>query len=326
MIQGFKEAKSLIDAARNILLVTHRDPDGDALGSVLAMKMGLAQMGKKAEIFCRPAISSVYDFLPGIEKIKTELAPPDLAEVDLVIGLDYGSYERTELNGRLENVNFLTIDHHLSGNHLGLRIIHDFSSVAEIIYHFLKFLDIPINLKIATCLLTGIYDDTGGFRHPNTKASTLEIAGRLLAKGAPLQKIAKLAKRAELASGLPVWDHIFSFLEIDPANGLIFSLIPHANVLALGLNLKISLSAIAGMLSAAPEARLALLLIERAPGIFEGSLRAQKNRGLNVAQIAEVFGGGGHPLAAGFRSAQKPEEIIRIIKKLLPKTISLKTR
>jgi len=316
MIERFSQAKNLIDAAGRILLVTHKYPDGDALGSSLAMKMGLEELGKQTTVYCLPEISPVYKFLPRVQEIKINLLPEYL-DADLIIGLDYGSFERTGLSEFRETVNFLTIDHHLLGNHVGLQIIEEYSSVAEMIYHFLNFLEINVSREIATCLLTGIYEDTGGFRHPNTKAETLEIVSRLLNKGAPLQKIAKLTKKTDIENGLRVWDQIFSFLQTDAESGLIFSLIPYEAVITLGLDFKVSLSTVAGMLSSAPEAKLAVLLTEREPGTYEGCLRTQKDRGVNAARIAEVFGGGGHPLAAGFQSAQHPEEIITQIKMAL---------
>ena len=313
MTQQFQEAKKIIDRAQNVLLATHEDPDSDAIGSLLAMKIGLSKMGKKATAFSLTKAPSSLGFLPGVDQIIPEA---DLANVDLIIGLDYGHHQRLKLSSEnLASRNFLTIDHHLVGEHLGFKIIrNNCSSTAEILYELFPYLNIAIDYEIATCLLTGIFSDTGGFRHPNTSARTLKIVSDLLLKGAPLQKIAKFADGCELPNNLDAWVAAFKNLEVDLKSGIIFSLVAHEN--PIDYKQDFSGSAIASLLSSAPEIKLALLCVQKQPGQIECSLRSQKDRGVNVAKIAQLFGGGGHRLAAGFHSSDRPEDIVSAIKKL----------
>ncbi|MBU1102273.1 DHH family phosphoesterase [Patescibacteria group bacterium] len=313
MIQQFQEAKKMIGRAQNILLATHEDPDSDAVGSLLAMKIGLSKIGKKAVVFSATKAPPSLSFLPGVDQIISKV---DLADVDLIIGLDYGHHQRLKLNS--ENLalrNFLTIDHHLVGEHLGFKIIkNNYSSTAEILYELFPYLNIAVDYKIATCLLTGIFSDTGGFRHANTSAQTLKIAGELLLKGAPLQKIAKAENSIYFPNNIKLWLTAFKNLEVDLETGIVFSLVAFDDLANAELEWKGS--GIAGLLSSVPEIKFALLCAEKKPGQLECSLRSQKDRGINVAAIARIFGGGGHRLAAGFQSSDRPENIVSAIKKL----------
>jgi len=134
--------------------------------------------------------------------------------------------------------------------------------------------------------------DTGGFRHLNTSAQTLAAAGELMLKGASLQKISRavnnLNNMDEKIAGLT---DIFKEIRIVAEIKLVFVVINHELFLSSIMGLE-EIDA-AGILSASPEAKIAATLIEKTPGLFEVSLRSQPDRGVNVAQIAQSFGGGG---------------------------------
>lgn len=322
MFNKFTAAKNLIDKSQNILIATHEKPDGDAIGSMLAMKIALDKLGKKIALFCFPATPKEYAFLPQINQIKNEFC---LNNVDLIIGLDYGDFARLNL-GEKENLsqfNVLTIDHHSVGDHIGVQIIEtESSSTCEIIYNFLKFLEIEISPEIATCLLTGIYDDTGGFRHPNTNAKTLEIAGNLLKKGALIQKITSSLAENDPKTQTEIWHKIISQLKIDTESEMAYSVLNYKSLSSFANNFKTS--NIINILDSIPETKLTLLLTETEPGKIDGSLRCKKDSHINVAKIAKSFGGGGHKLAAGFAiTGISSEEIINQIKDLLKNSKNL---
>lgn len=317
MSQKFIQAKKMIERATGVLLVTHEEPDGDALGSMLALKMTLEKIGKKTTAFCSSSIPAVFNFLPQISQIKNRW---DWPAADLIVGLDYGSVWRLGLDEHClrQAKNFLTFDHHLIDDQLEFRVIEsEFSSTCELIYRFLKFFQWQINREIASCLLAGIFDDTGGLRYPNTTAQTLKIIGELLLLGAPLQKISQNLgqSKTDLFLGRDLWVRAFERIQFDRPSGLIFSVIDYQSL--SGRENDFRASGILNFFNAVPEAKAALLLMEKSPGCFEGSLRSQPDRGLNVAQIARAFGGGGHKLAAGFRTNVGAEEIIGKIKNFL---------
>jgi phosphoesterase RecJ-like protein len=314
MTEKFAKAKKIIDRAENIVLSTHDEPDLDGFGSMLALQSVLQNLGKNSIIFTTYPMPFIYRLFSYQPCIKNQI---NVQDFDLIIGLDYGHYERLEIVKHLSFLpdNLLTFDHHLIGDHLGFKIVDsESSSTSEIIYRFIEFLEATINQEIATYLLTGIFDDTGGLRHPNTSAQTLKIASDLLAKGASLQKIIKKYNHSALLENFSTLTQTFSQIQIDQETGLVFLIINRTfERLEIGLK-EINIS---NLLSAIPEAKAALLLTEKSPGFWEGSLRAQKNREVDVAKIAQHFGGGGHKLAAGFCSTDNTENIINKIKQLL---------
>jgi len=322
MQTNFPAAQEMILNARYILLSTHEEPDADGIASMLALESALLKLDKQAFSFSPLALSKTLNFLPGRERIKQNLSSRDL-KADLVIGLDYGSIKRLEIRKSYPALRceLLTFDHHLpdtNSGDSGLRVVDaDCSSTAEIIYCFINFLKVPIEKEIATCLLAGIIDDTGGFCHQNTTADTLKIASQLMTRGARWQKILETRKQELPKEKAFAINQAFANMEIDKASGLVFSFINH-QLLSKSIDGFKELK-IAGLLGNIPEARIALSLIEKTPGIIDVSLRSQEDRGVNVAKIAQHFNGGGHKLAAGFRSQLSKEEIIKEIKELIKK-------
>lgn len=315
MTERFIEAKKQIDRAQNIALSTHENPDLDGLGSLLALESVLRNLGKNTYAFSVNPVSDALKFLPH-QRITNNLNPK---KIDLIIGLDYGSPERLEILKAYPEIqaNVLTFDHHAIGEHLGLKIVDgDISSTAEIVHNFINFLEAPIDSAVALCLLAGIMSDTSGFRHINTSAQTLKTAGELMLKGASLQKISRAVNNLNnMDKKLAGLTDIFKKIQIVAKANLVFVVINHKlfTFSSKGLE-KID---VANILSAIPEAKIAATLIEKIPGCFDISLRSQQDRGVNVARIAQSFGGGGHRLAAGFHSDKSPEEIVAQIEKLL---------
>lgn len=320
MEYNFSAARELILGARHIILSTHEEPDADGLGSMLALESALIKLGKETTSFSPLGLPKILNFLPGRERIKQQLSPQEL-KADLIIGLDYGNLKRLEVKKVYPSLNcpILTFDHHLPDNDSddqGMKIIDaDCSSTSEIIYDFINFLEVPIEREIATCLLAGIIDDTGAFCHPNTTADTLKVAGQLMAQGARWQKILETQKQELPQEKALAINQAFASMEIDKESGLVFSFVDYQLISSSTDSFK-ELK-IAGILSNIPEAKIAFSLIEKTPGTLDVSLRSQKDRGINVAKIAQRFGGGGHKLAAGFKSSSTKEEIVARIKEIM---------
>ena len=178
-----------IKSAESIVILTHENPDGDAIGSSLAMYNGLKQIGKKVDVII-PEYPKIYDFLPLRDEVKTE---GSLNNYDLVLALDCGDIKR--LNGLtkyFEDANVkISIDHHSANT-----MFADYNFVnpaspacAQILVTILPELGIQIDKKIGTCLLTGIITDTGGFKYAGVTAETFEFAATLLDKGVNVSEI-----------------------------------------------------------------------------------------------------------------------------------------
>jgi len=180
-IQKFRE---VLGQARRIILVAHKNPDGDAIGSALAMHNILRSQGKETVPICIDSIPQEFSFLPRVEEFKQDIE----SSFDLTIGVDCASLDMVAF----ENLNIIVnIDHHPTNNSYGsINIIEpELSSTAEVLYNLFIKLGWVVDKNVATSLLTGIFTDTGSFQYPSTTPRTLEIAADLMNKGAYLPKI-----------------------------------------------------------------------------------------------------------------------------------------
>jgi bifunctional oligoribonuclease and PAP phosphatase NrnA len=312
----FNQIQNLFLNSRNVLIGTHNNPDGDGVGSMLALNCVLKKRGVVSNLFCQDPPPSELNFLPYWHEIQTSYANQ---RYDAVIALDYGDFNRTGLVLEPENIHtpLITIDHHPPGRHKGhIRIIEpSFSSTSEIIYYFLQENNISIDRNIATCLLTGIFTDTGGFRHSNISQDVLKIMGELLSLGGDLNKIAQNAQGIKSQKYSKLWGEILNNLNFLEEIGMVFTIVTQDQLHRYNTS-KENLDGIANMMCAIPETKFSLFLSEEPNGDFRGSLRSEEFKKVDVSSIANVFGGGGHKLAAGFTTGMSPEEIILRIKQI----------
>ncbi|HOA47593.1 MAG TPA: bifunctional oligoribonuclease/PAP phosphatase NrnA [Candidatus Pacearchaeota archaeon] len=314
----FNRIKKEIQEAKRILILSHRAPDGDAVGSSLALHTFLKRQKKKSVVFISQP-PQFLKFLPGFDEIQRKpLFKND--NFDLIFALDYANKERLEKpqDFQLLSRKTITIDHHISGKRVGKIKIVDSkaSSTTEVLYYFFKFQKTKIDKKLATLLLTGILTDTVGLSQSGQNHRTVEkIVGELAIAGGDLFKImaayqnfdfkrakilAKFLERAESDEKLNL---IYSYLLKSDFNG------------EKGLNLS-EPPMFPDFLSSIGEAKVYITLIEQKDRI-KVSLRSRN--GINVAKIAKKFGGGGHKYAAGCKIKGDIFEVLKKIKKELKK-------
>ena len=179
------ETAKLLKEAGKMVIVSHISPDGDTLGSSLALAHALRMLGKEVMLNVDDDIPSVFSFLPGIGEYM-RFAPDDSVPADLLIVIDASSADRA---GNAMNVvkarSVLNIDHHKTNTHFAdyLYLDSDAAATAEIIYSLLLELGTELNTEIATCIYEGLYTDTGSFKYSNTTSRTLSIASALLTYG-----------------------------------------------------------------------------------------------------------------------------------------------
>lgn len=288
------EILDLINKSNNVAICCHIRPDADCLGSASALKRALIKLGKEVDIFCDSEISSNYSFLPYIDKIN-----PIRGVYDTYIAVDCADLSRT---GRMQdmfkdNENSLSIDHHLfnSASFTKYEIKEDVSSTAEILYEFIKFIGVEIDSDIATGLYAGMSSDTGGFMHSNTTAQLHTIVGQIMHL-------------------IPNVDEINYYLFKKRTLGQVDLLKTALNNLTYINNNKVAITyltdkdfkrtdtinsetfGIVDMCTNIENIEIGILISEKSHNLYSCSLRG-RNR--NVALVAEVFGGGGHKLAAG---------------------------
>jgi phosphoesterase RecJ-like protein len=288
--------QTIIEALRQgerFLVCSHCRPDGDAVGSMLAMGILLEQMGKCADLVAADPIPTIYGGLPNAGFI--HLATSVHGSYDGVILLECDGVERTRLHG-LEKFFLINIDHHLSGRTFGhLNWIDcEAASVGEMVYRLARQAGVRITPEMATCLYTTVLTDTGGFRYGSTRASTFALAQELVVAGANPVRIAQDVYFSASVSKLRLLGVALSNLKIE--GRLAWFWVTHRDMMQT-LAAEEDCEGIVQYAIGINGVEAAAFLRELAEGRIRLSLRS-KGR-VNVAAIAEQLGGGGHKCSAG---------------------------
>jgi phosphoesterase RecJ-like protein len=293
--------KSTLERAERPLLVCHRRPDGDAIGSALGLALLLEELGATPTLLCADSVPSQYTFLDGADRFVTE--PP--AEADLVIMLDCGSDALAgfDLKEDLPRAPLVDIDHHpKTARPKGMRLAaydQEASSTAEIVHALASAARWRITRSAATALLTGIVTDTSAFRNNNVGPATLEAASDLLRKGARLKEIIRHCFYSSSIAKLRLWGIAMARIEQNPAQaGLVSTILTAEDITETGAT-QDDLEGLVNFLKTIPGVSIMLLLTDLRNGTVKGSLRAG-NPEVDVSRLAQRLGGGGHTQAAGF--------------------------
>lgn len=300
--------------SRDVLLLAHEDPDGDALGSVTALTDFLIKDKKNCQIFIPNEVPQNFSFLPNFNLIKNSFNN----NYDLIIACDYSDFRRTGFKGTVSDDIIITFDHHIKNeSQRGVQQIIDskFSSTCELLYYFFKKENIEISKNIAISLLTGILTDTGFFKNPNVSPDTFKAARDLIIKGASVQQVFSAVYNTD-NNALKLWSEALELTKFDDSNYIVYTCIPHHIFKKYDQAAK-EISGFSSFINTISDARIALTLVEQKPNIIRGSLRAKVNAGINVAEIAKEMGGGGHKLAAGFETKENFDKIINKVIKVI---------
>ena len=315
----FRQAYLKIKNSRRLLIVSHINPDGDALSSVCAF-LELANLdGVEVEAYCSTKKGETFNYLPHEAKIisdKEKLKP--LTSYDLVLILDCGSLARTSLTDEIKEVLnsvdrpfIIEIDHHPKvDDYADLEIRDpDKAATVEIIYNFLKENRVSFNKDLANCILTGLLTDTGNFLYPSSSNLNIAIASEMLGYGAQFPKIINNTLRNKNLLMMKLWGLTMDNLNINEKYNLAYSVLPKEdldNLTKLGsaedmeryLNNDVY-GDIAGFLSNLSEVQAIMLIREEENGKIKGSLRTSRPD-VDISGLAKQLGGGGHPKASGF--------------------------
>lgn len=290
-----KPALSLITQAQRIFIVTHADPDGDAIGSLLGLGWALASLGKEVTLACADGVPAPFRFLPGSEDVVT-IGP---AGHDLVIGLDasepsrYGDAYHPQ---RYADIPLLVIDHHVTNEGFGTvdLINPDAAATAEMLFELIQALGVKVDSRMATCLLAGLLTDTQGFRTANTTSRTLGVAMRLMEAGASLAELTHQLFETRSLASLRVLGRALSEMHLE--SRILWSEISQATLRECQATPG-DASGIVNVLSSARDADVAVVFREKSDGSVDVGMRSAP--GINLAFVALRLGGGGHPQAAG---------------------------
>jgi bifunctional oligoribonuclease and PAP phosphatase NrnA len=316
--EGVKAAADAIRAARRIGVAGHVGPDGDALGSMLAIAMGARAVGKEAwASFGEPfALASEFDFLDTSTLVPPRELPDDL---DLFVAVDTAAPDRLgSLGAKASSASHvLVIDHHLSNGGFGdVRFIDPAAAAtAELVFTLFAELGWEIDEPVAVALYTGLVTDTGRFQYSSTSPQVHRMAAELLASGVEPDRIGRRLFEEAPFAYYAVVARVMGRAVLEGDRNLVWSVLTQDDLEAAGIAYE-ETDGLIDLVRIAREAEVSCLLKELQRGVLKGSLRS--NGEVDVAAIAYALGGGGHHNAAGFTFHGDVDAAMEAVRSLLP--------
>ena len=314
------DLKAIADALRrhdSFLVVTHENPDGDALGSLLAITLALRQLGKDAVMYLpgETPLPREYAFMP-LEDL-ARVAPPDAAE-RVLVAVDCAKEDRIGDEAvRAEAPLVLDIDHHHDNTRFGdvNLIVADASSTGEVLRDLFAELGLELTPQLAEPLYIALVTDTGRFQYANTTPKSLRLAAELVEAGADVHAVFQEVYESVEFAKLKLLARALGRAEVLEGGRIVVSHLVRTDFAEVGAAEPYS-EGIIDYLRAVEGAELAVLIREQlhtSPHTYKGSLRSSIDE-LDVSVIARSFGGGGHRQAAGFSSNDSLGEIVERIR------------
>ncbi len=313
----FKDFWKYMDESKRILIVSHINPDGDTLGSSLALYSVLKEEGKKAYLYnATKVLPVIYDFLPNIDKIKSTLPK----KFDLVVSCDCADFARLGLEkGDYKIVN---IDHHQSNDYFGdLNIVDDTkSSAGELMFEIISSRYDNLSKETAVCLYTSIVEDSGFFRYTRVNRKTFEIASKLVSCGANPSEISYKLKGRQSLAKIRLLGYIYNNFELLYDAKVSYIYISREVFERTGARVDDTKNLAANLLDIV-NVEISIMVIKKSDGSLKVSLRSTD--GYDISSAVSAFGGGGHPNAAGFeiKSGIDIEELKKEILKRIENVI-----
>lgn len=307
-----------IKKANSIVILTHESPDGDAIGSSLGMHMALKSIGKNSDVILTE-FPRTFNFLPGAKDVKQE---SDIKNYDLAITVDCADLKRVMANEYFENAKkTIVIDHHGSNTMYGdINFVNPVSpACCEILAGMFEYFDINIDTEIGTCILTGIITDTGGFKYSSVTPETFEFTADLLRKGINVSEIYERVLETKTKANFELLKRSMDRLELLENGKVAFTYITkkdeeevnaetgdHEGIVEEGRSIE--------------GVEVSVFIRQRDDeNVYKISMRSTGN--INVSDICFLFGGGGHPKAAGAliqgTVEQVKEQVLKEIRKVL---------
>lgn len=307
-----------IKKANSIVVLTHESPDGDAIGSSLGMHMALKSLGKSNDVIMTE-FPRTFEFLPGAKDVKQE---SDIKNYDLAITVDCADLKRVMANEYFENAKkTVVIDHHGSNTMYGdINFVNPVSpACCEILAGMFEYFDINIDTEIGSCILTGIITDTGGFKYSSVTPETFEFTAELLRKGINVSEIYERVLETRTRANFELLKRSMDRLELLENGKVAFTYITkkdeeevnaepgdHEGIVEAGRSIE--------------GVEVSVFIRQREnENTYKISMRSTGN--INVSDICYLFGGGGHPKAAGAliqgTIEQVKEQVLKEIRKVL---------
>lgn len=306
----------IIKSSKNFLLATHESPDGDGIGSMLALGLGLKQLGKKVTWYMKDPVPKMYHYLPNHKNITHEL--PQKAKFDVSFIVDLGEIERVGEGFVKHPGRGLTIslDHHVKGEHNAdfNFCLPEQAASGEVIFKILKALKVKLSKAMATGIYTAIVTDTGSFKYSNTTEETFAIVAELMKQKINVWEVAQNCFENFSLARMELLKRVISSMTIHQNKKIAWIVLKKRDFAQTGaspdeaegfINYPRSIEGV--------EAALSFKEIETQK--YKISFRSKNY--LDVASLAHEFGGGGHARASGCKMVGSLEEVQqKIIQKI----------
>jgi bifunctional oligoribonuclease and PAP phosphatase NrnA len=295
-MQDLAKITQCIEESRSILISGHFNPDGDSIGSLLGLGLGLRQLGKKVYMISADDIPKRYRKLPGASKVVKRV---DIA-VDAAIAVDCGSKELLgeTFKSFLKAKKIIEIDHHQFRKPFGhIRLVdRRAAAVGELIYLVLENLGVTIGADIAKCLLTSIIVETNSFRLPSTNSRTFSLSASLMDKGINFYHLTEMVYWSKSRASLILSGICLGRTKFLKHQRIAYSSVTGADFKKTGACDE-DVDAVASDMLSIEGVRVAIFFREKTKKFLRVSLRSKGK--INIARVAEQFGGGGHFDSAG---------------------------
>lgn len=313
-VPDWDEVVRRLGEAEGIVVATHVNPDGDAIGSTLAASLALRKRGARTWPTWGDGDLSVpfnYAFLPATgEFVHPDTVPSSVT----MLALDCGAPDRL---GTLEETArasecLINVDHHAGNHNFGHLnvVVTTASSTAELVTYLIKDLGIELDADIATCLYTGIVTDTGRFQYGNSSPAVLRLAAELLSYGVPSLKVAQEVFESSPFGFLKLLGRVLDRAVLEQDAGLVYSWLTLQDLDDTGVALD-ETEKLIDALRSTRSAEVAAMFKQQPEGGWRVSLRSKGPT--SVGAIARANGGGGHELAAGFTTESVGEGVKAVL-------------
>ena len=305
-----KQICKTLTESKEVVVVSHVRPDGDAIGSTLALGLALANMGKRVHMWNEDGVPARYEFLRGAERVK--LVPDELPEgIDTFICVDVGQLKRIGERAKklfLQAPYTINIDHHETNEkYASANLVEgDEAACAAVLMKVLRELGAELTPEIADALYVGINTDTGSFMYSSTSAEVMEMAAELIRAGVNVGEINRLVYEELPMTSYVMQREVLEHMRVDAEGAISYYSMPAGRKQELGVTLE-DTKDLVDYVRKLRGVKLAAIFEDMENGLIRISLRSKDKR-INVAQLAKQFGGGGHEMAAGIRMSGSLEE------------------
>lgn len=302
-----KQAAALLRSVSSVALFAHTNPDGDAIGSCVGLKLALKKLGKKADVYCESDIVGRMTNFKQTAAISKELN----GKYDLYVAVDcddasrLGKFEPAFRNAR----ETMTVDHHGGKYFSKYNCLYDYASCCQIVFEIAKELQVEFDSELATYMYMGLCTDTGNFAHSNTDGRSFKAAGELYDLGADIQTVYRTFFRDTTFAETKLLSRALSRIRSYYENRMFLTYITLNDLTELGLD-HTTTSGIVSYVIDIVTAKVGVSICEVTPNHFKVSMRGKD---FSVRDVCKEFGGGGHVLAAGCRIDGFLEDVIEKI-------------